>query len=260
MIEYPNLVHAIEDTIWRFKHGAVLIDTSSWQGRKVGKLARTWELDHVSFSATMPRQGLKEEIVPIFQSLCLPNLPWADEHFEERVGGTPINPGSAWRLWPWAKNADTFRADERFNHNYMERYWPRYAGEMRHGKMNVGIRYPYGDLMDVVCLLRDDPMTRQAYLPIFFPEDTGHRDRKPCTLGYHFMIRDEKLSIYYPMRSCDVLRHFRDDVYLTARLALWVRDTLRGMLPEKFSRLELGTFRMYIASLHAFEGDIHAIK
>jgi hypothetical protein len=257
-MEFLNLGRAIDHVEGFFKTQAKLTGTSSWQGRKVGSLGRTWEMTHISFRATMPGDGTPEEIVEELQRQCRPNLPWADEHFGERVSGIPMNPGQAWRRWPWAKNADTFRSGEQFNHNYMERYWPRFAGSA--SQINQGIRYPYGDLMSVVFLIRDDPTTRQAYLPIFFPEDNSHRDRKPCTLGYHFMIRDDALSIYYPMRSCDLLRHFRDDVYLTARLALWVAVQLKSLDPKKFQELSLGDFRMYVASLHVFERDFHALK
>jgi thymidylate synthase len=76
----------------------------------------------------------------------------------------------------------------------------------------------------VIDLLRDRPTTRQAFIPIWFPEDTGahHGERVPCTLGYHLMARDGRLKIVYYMRSCDFLRHFRDDVYMAGRLCQWV--------------------------------------
>ena len=66
----------------------------------------------------------------------------------------------------------------------------------------------YGDLDDVVTLLTNDPLTRQAFLPMWFPEDTGvvHGTRVPCSLGYHFMQRDGRLSITYYIRSCDIVR------------------------------------------------------
>ncbi len=36
---------------------------------------------------------------------------------------------------------------------------------------NRGIRYRYADLHDVIDTLNKDPLTRQAYIPIWFPED-----------------------------------------------------------------------------------------
>ena len=118
-----------------------------------------------------------------------------------------------------------------------------------------GIRFTYGDLQDVVELLQMSPLTRQAYLPVWFPEDTGahHGERVPCTLGYHFIIRGGALHIIYYIRSCDFLRHFRDDVYMAARLALWVYDRVGAAL-------KMGNLTMHITSLHVFEADMPVLR
>ena len=98
--------------------------------------------------------------------------------------------------------------------------------------------------------MKRSPLTRQAYLPVFFPEDTGahHGERIPCTLGYQFMQRRNQLSIWYFIRSCDFTRHFRDDVYLAIRLLDWMRQEV-GL---GWGR---GDFHMIIASLHMFHND-----
>ena len=72
----------------------------------------------------------------------------------------------------------------------------------------MGIRFSYGDFNDVLDLLEKEPFTRQAFLPIWFPEDTGchHGERVPCTIGYHFMRRGNFLSVVYMIRSCDYIR------------------------------------------------------
>lgn len=199
-----------------------------------------------------------------------PNLPWADDHFAERVCGVAINPGIEWANWPGADSAATFLTHTgQFNHSYMERYWPRlgisYVATdtvdkfMRQnlGPDMEGLRHDYGDLMSLVRDLAANPMTRQAYLPIFFPEDTGdaHNGRKPCTLGYHFMMRDNKLHIVYYIRSCDYIRHFRDDIYLTMRLLLWVLDECRKINPGVWCKVVPGDFIMHISSLHMFRND-----
>jgi thymidylate synthase len=104
--------------------------------------------------------------------------------------------------------------------------------------------------------LANEPYTRQAYLPIFFPEDTGavHGGRIPCTLGYHFMMRGDQLHMWYHIRSCDLHRHFRDDLYLAVRLQLWVLDAL-----ENYSRYwtAVSPGNLYFAaySLHLHRGD-----
>jgi len=188
------------------------------------------------------------------------NIPWAEDHFQERVGRVPVNPGETWKAWPWSNSADGHRKDGQFSHNYMERYWPKEAGdrgpEAKHS-FHKGVRFHYGDLDDVVNLIVKDPLTRQAYLPVFFPEDTGavHGERIPCSIGYHFIIREDLLHCTYQLRSCDFRRHFADDIYLTARLMHWVQEEL------SFQNIyvNLGLLHVHIASLHLFINDYNAL-
>lgn len=209
-----------------------------------------------------------EEDLGVYREAIGPSLPWADRHFEkERVSGEPINPGETWKEWPYGRSAAAHLKAGQFDHSYAERYWPQYAGKTPDGHLAdppadhpplKGIRYDYGDLEDLVSVLVSDPLTRQAYLPIFFPEDLTAAlapARVPCTLGYHFIQRQGQLHVIYPMRSCDFIRHFRDDVYLTVRLLLWVLAKCQARDPETWGSVTPGTFRMHITSLHMFVMD-----
>ena len=200
-----------------------------------------------------------------------PNLPWAEDHFKERVGGEPLNPPPSNEWWPFAQAGNSeFKKDEVFSHTYPERMWPKWAGET-YAEMPLsdsvdwephrGIRYDYGDLEDVVVQLKKDPLTRQAYLPIWFPEDTGavHGERVPCTLGYHFLIRDRTLQITYYIRSCDYMRHFRDDVYMAARLAQWMVDRYNEDA-AMYEIIGVGKLYMHIVSFHIFEADVPMLE
>lgn len=216
------------------------------------------------------------EDLDFYRSELLPNLPWADRHFEdERVSGDPINPGKTWREWPYAHSANTHRRegeeDPQFDHSYAERYWPKAAGTTPTGvlesdriQVRQGIRFPYGDLDDLVTILASEPTTRQAYLPVWFPEDLGaalQGKRVPCSLGYHFICREDKLHMVYYLRSCDFVRHFRDDVYLSIRLLLWVLDQCRWASPSNgWDGVKPGTFTMHITSLHCFQSDRVVLK
>ena len=253
---------------------APLIETKRWQSTDVNKHAlRMKELYNYLFEYVVPDdlETLREEVEPY--------LPWADNHFEkERVSGHPINPGTTYKEWRYPASAAE-HTDFEFSHSYAERYWPQYAGKFPGGQLEIstiqagrvephqGIRHSYGSLADVVALLYEDPFTRQAYIPIFFPEDltaARKKERIPCTLGYHFLCREGQLHIFYPMRSCDFTRHFRDDVYLTARLLLWVLGQLqfqakrRGDAEQEvfWENIKPGTLRMNIGSLHCFESDL----
>ncbi len=251
--------------------GAELKDTARpvpqarWQAIDVSKKPdmRVYELENVLLSFQMPATADDAA------DAIAPNMPWAEDHFQERVSREPLNPGVQYKNWPhWHGQDAAMKDGEVFSHTYMERYWPRWAhasGDKVYPLISrEGVRYRYGDLFDVMKLLERDPYTRQAYLPIFFPEDTGahHRQRVPCTLGYHFMRRPDlntpykdQLSIYYSIRSCDWFRHFRDDVYMTVRLAQWALEQLKTYADGDWESVAIGTFTMHIYSLHYFEGD-----
>jgi thymidylate synthase len=252
MIHPTFFDRAITNLHHEMKATAKAVHTAKWQSIDISKRpeAEMRELSDVFFRVQLPSEELN-----YYRRQIKPNLPWADNHFEqERVSGKPINPGETWKEWPYGNSASNFLKDGVFSHTYAERYWPKNAGDPT--KTNWGIRYAYGDLMDVVNLLKADPLTRQAYLPIFFPEDTGvvHGERIPCSLGYHFMMRDSRLNIFYPIRSCDFIRHFRDDLYLTTRLLLWMLAELRK-LDDAWKTVVPGIFTFWAGSLHCFIND-----
>lgn len=243
----------------RFLQAASQVDVGRWQSLDVSGRPEmvTHELLNVSFEMTLASNP--DDWAAIIQ----PNLPWAEDHFRERVSGEPWNPPPSNEWWPHAQHGNAeFKADEKFSHTYPERYWPAMAGvgEMTpEGRQifvpQVGIRYRYGDLGDVVHQLAKDPLTRQAYLPVWFPEDTGavNGQRVPCSLGYHFIIRDNQIHCVYYIRSCDFMRHFRDDVYMTGRLVQWLRDELDA-------GYSVGKLTMHITSFHIFAGDVPILE
>ena len=240
------------------------VEVGEWQSQAISTPMR--ELLHVVFEWPMPED---EETLAVFTGA---RLPWAEDHFLERVGGLPLNPSPSEAWWPFAAKKDGTNVahkseGEAFSHTYPERMWPKYAGEgwviqyqKEHMEPNEGIRFDYGDLNDVVNQLSKSPNTRQAYLPIWFPEDTGavHGKRVPCTLGYHFIIRDGILDISYFMRSTDLLRHFQDDVYLAVRLAQWVVEALREDHP--YRPLRVGKLIFHTANLHIFDSDVDMLN
>ena len=293
---YANFTDAINHEIEYLKAYGTEVDTGRWQGVPTeGKPDLvTLELMDVSFRVSMWQGGHPEStdcylqkdqyLLAVLQDQIKPNLPWADDHFEERVSRFASNPGKEYKNWPWWKGQDVqsmtvggVREDLMFTHTYQERFWPKFAGlegRRQDSQPIMGIRYEYGDLDDVVNMLVQDPHTRQAYLPIFFPEDTGavHGGRIPCTLGYHFLLRNDQLHLWYDIRSCDAVRHFRDDVYLATRLALWVIDQCKkgafleyggaGQEPFKSSGwqgVRPGILTFSAHSFHVHKGDLHLL-
>lgn len=244
---------------------APVVKTDTWQAMDVSKspahLMHELEDTTLLFRTTQfSRRAL--------QLALEPDLPWAEDHFRERISGVPYNPAPSARFWPHAvrNNSDHTTETGTYDHTYPERFWPKHAGHGEHrDKPNYGIRFAYGDFDNVIDLLGSDPTTRQAYLPIWFPEDTGARGddgqpiRVPCTLGYHFMIRRNELSCRYYMRSCDAYRHLTNDVYMAVRL---MQEVVRlvGLQSKNQSLLQPGDLVMHVASMHLFVADEHKVQ
>lgn len=233
------------------------IQVGQWQSQDVSEKRGMDVREIFDYSFTWDLPQSRNELA----QRVWPNLPWAEDHFLERVSGFPHNPPPSEQWWPFAQqgNKDHKSQGTKFSHTYPERMWPKYAGNA--SMIHTGIRFAYGDLSDVVHQLFESPYTRQAYLPIWFPEDTGavHGERVPCTLGYLFYIRDNKLHITYYIRSCDFLRHFRDDVYMAGRLAQWVANELNAP-GIKIGEVKVGRLIMHIANLHTFRDDTMKLK
>ena len=308
MRTFSNFAIALENARGMLQVYGVDINPGHWQGVPTeGKPDLiTHELMNWHCSIPLQPPGWKEHVhgeglLHVLRRDIQPNLPWADDHFEERVSRVPSNPGEQYKNWPWwrgqdetamigftpetfagyLKEGDRFLAHHRaiFTHTYQERFWPKYAStqhcSIRGGIREhiQGIRYAYGDLDDVVNLLLREPYTRQATFPIFFPEDTGavHGGRVPCTLHYHFLLRQNKLHMWYAIRSCDYVRHLRDDLYLACRLQLWVLEQLverelrsHDPLPyndkQVWADVDPGYLHFTAYSLHYNKGDEHLVS
>lgn len=253
---YPSFSVAYDRLTQEFLHRAHEVHAPRWQAMDVSRKPdmAMRELFPVSFS--VPIRGI--ESLAHWQRDIMPNLPFADVHFEERIGGRGTNPGEAWKIWPWGNAADAHRTEKgRFTHTYQERFWPTNLEDPNSNP--EGIRYAYADFGTLLSHLENDPMSRQAYFPIWYPEDLSTEGRKPCTLGYHFFMRFDYLHIVYYIRSCDFIRHFRDDCYLTTRLLLHTLAELRKR-NEFWKDVLPGMFHMHITSLHMFVNDFNQLR
>lgn len=234
------------------------VHTEKWQGKEIKHDPKYTMIETLNLSFSCQMSSHLKEIGEQIK----PNFAWADEHFEERVGGLPLNPPPSHVRWPYAqKNNAEFGGLEKFSHTYPERIWPKFASDIPNSKMS-GIRYEYGDFNDVVELMSREPFTRQAFLPIWFPEDTGSvtGERVPCTIGYHFIRRGDWVHVVYYIRSCDFFRHFRDDIYLCAKKVFWLIEKLREKDPENWDNVKPGILTMHITSLHAWAVEKSLLK
>ncbi len=254
---YPNAAVAILESGKALNNLGMKTESKQWQGKD--GTPDTIEIMGHSFKFPMPQ--LAKSLAVLTEA----DLPWAEDHFQERISEAPSNPGESYKRWPYYVNKtredEAYKPQGVFTHTYMERYWPREAHAdgwpNNHKAIGVrrGIRYEYGDLNDVVAQLQSNPSTRQAYLPVWFPEDTGqiHGGRLPCSLGYLFMIREGYMHVHYYIRSCDYIRHFHNDIYLTVRL---VQHMIDRVDPTLFP----GFFHMHIGSFHVLATDEIALK
>lgn len=248
-MSYPSKV--IESTKSKLYGLGKRVSQKNWQSKEAPD--DTWEIvNHtIRFTATSSVDLLVKEVRP--------NLPWANIHFDERISGTPYNPPPSAKLWPFNPGSEDFQEDKKYSHTYPERLWPKRANlEESNTESNSGVRYKVGDLDDVISLLNRDPHTRQAFIPIWFPEDTGgdrFNQRVPCTLGYDLIMRDGFLHMNYYMRSCDAIRHLRDDIYLANRLLMYIVEKVNWP-----SVVVPGIFTMYIKSLHCFYSEKDILK
>lgn len=259
-LKYQSFRHLINQVKEEFKTRSVRVAPSHWQGVKVEGRPDMETMEILNHSSTIDLGGYL--FLDQLKADLNPDLPWADDHFEERVCGYPLNPGTQWAKWR-LNASGSLDPDGRFNHNYMERMWPKYARMVppstvahEHPLPTVphkGILYEYGDLNDLVNLLHREPLTRQAFLPMFFPEDTGavHRGRAPCSLGWQFIVRDDRLHCIYYLRSCDFINHWRNDLYFAVRLMMWIHERLCEK-SDDWQGVDLGTLTTHITSFHCF--------
>jgi thymidylate synthase len=160
---------------------------------------------------------------------------WSDEEFRERVAPVAGNPGKAWSL-----RGDTWRPflneGGMFDYTYGERFtWHR-------------------NLENIINTLHEDPYSRRLWLGVWFPEtdseNIGRLVRVPCSIGYQFQYRNNKLHMHYIMRSCDFSEHYANDVYLATRLLEYVASC---------NDIETGNFTHTIFSLHVYNKDIKEV-
>ena len=165
---------------------------------------------------------------------------WADYEFLERINNEPLNPGGAWTLRKdiW----EQFLVDGKFDYTYSERM--------------------FDSLRSVISLLKNDPDTRKAVLPIFngeYNNDCKYYDgskRIPCSMYYDFLVRENQkgekvLNICYHQRSSDFVTHFGNDVYLAWKLMEFVANRIG---------VKAGYLYHTIDSIHSYKKDWILLK
>lgn len=173
------------------------------------------------------------------------NLEWCVQEFKERAR-TPLdrnqpgpNPGKAWKLRSGTWFEFLHGKPPHFAYSYGERLGLKPTQFNRETAIKK-----------IVNLLRKDPDTRQAILPVFNAfldmPNMGGKARIPCSLHYQFTIREGELRMIYVMRSSDFYTHFMYDIWLATELQSLVAADL-GM--------QVGRFTFFTGSLHIYRKD-----
>ena len=168
---------------------------------------------------------------------------WAESEFLERISlnefGLPHNPGKAWRIREevWKEFLVRFmNGKEGFDYSYSERF-QEFASIQR--------------IIGEICV---NPDSRQLILSVWDRHDIlniGGTRRVPCSIYYQFMVRDGKIVVIYNQRSCDVVTHFGNDVYLAWLLGKYVAAN---------TNYEMGRLVHNIASLHCYAKDFPKLQ
>lgn len=106
-------------------------------------------------------------------------------------------------------------------------------------------------LIAIAKLLRSEPASRQAVLPIFGQSFSSSLNRLPITISIHFLIRGHKLCATVYMRSNDMWNGFLTDVlFLT-----FLQEALANEL-----EIPTGDYTHIIGSAHIYEKDITSVN
>ena len=134
---------------------------------------------------------------------------FAEADFEDRMSKTPVNPGQAVKFDSVGVLKNYLQPDGKLAYTYSERMCDQLA--------------------PVVKLLREHPDTRQAFLSIWDPDKdmpNFETSRVPCSIGFHFLIRDGKLNLVYYMRSLEVTQCVGNDIYTSSRMIEAIAEEL----------------------------------
>ena len=171
------------------------------------------------------------------------NLAWLEAELSERLSSidqvpeleSELNPGQAWkhRAPMWSKFIERNTIfDGQFSYTYAQRF--AHCRQLRRIKRELTQR----------------PATRQAILSVYtYMLDARHmgvHHRTPCSMFYHFMLREGKLNLHYVMRSCDFHKHFPYDILLAILMQRFMAEQINQ---------EVGVFSHFVTSLHGFRSD-----
>lgn len=95
-------------------------------------------------------------------------------------------------------------------------------------------------------LLKKDPVTRRAYIPIFHPDNVGSDLEVPCCIGLDILIRDEVLELTTIFRSNEMFTAAMTDIKGYCDFQEWLAKKLG---------YAVGAYHQFICSAHLRMSD-----
>lgn len=139
-----------------------------------------------------------------------------------------------------------YNKEENQNNKILGAYGPKIFG------ISAGRKSQYETVVEQIV---KRSTTKQAYIAISDSEDYKFRDEKyhspPCTIGLHFYVRDEKLSLTVYMRS--------NDAYLGLPHDLFCFTMLQELVSLR-TNTALGVYTHCATSMHVYEPHQQKIK
>lgn len=228
---YATAIEAESEIRRDLKSFGTLIKTNTMQNKDIKENPdyHTYELTNYGYVILEP---IYEDIVQLPNH----NMKYCIEELNDRIDGMhgrPTNPGNSWlinkELW------EPMLVNGKMDYTYSERM----MGLADH----------------IIKILKKDKNNRRCWWPIFWPKDIIAMKEKelvrvPCSLGYNFQIRDDKLMITYVMRSCDFITHWSNDLFFAVALQRLIADRLG---------IKIGSFTHFIFSLHVYQKDVKEV-
>jgi len=146
-------------------------------------------------------------------------------------------------LWIISGQNDV-RTLERYNSKMIEFSDDKFTLYGAYGKR---LRGNFDQITTIINKLRDDLETRQAIATIWNPELDNKKSKDiPCTICFHFLVRNNKLRMYVYMRSNDIIRGTSYDVFVF---------TMIQEVIATYLGIDIGEYHHFAGSLHLYEED-----
>jgi thymidylate synthase len=100
-------------------------------------------------------------------------------------------------------------------------------------------------------LLKGQPETRRAYIPVFHPDNVYSSLEVPCCVGIYILIRDEALELTTVFRS--------NEMFIAAMTDIKGYCDFQEWLAKKLG-YELGDYHQFVMSAHLRMSDLDGIK